>query len=155
MEAELVVENGYGKNQYQAVGKRPIRHDGVDKVTGRALYGADLTFPGMLYGAVLRSPYAHAVIKSIDTREVERHPAVKAVASSRDLALGSENLAEVGEGVVTSTRYLSNNVLAADKVLYKGHAVAAIAADSPHVAEEMLSLIKVPPRSFTPAVSNS
>lgn len=150
MEAELVLENGHGKNQYQAVGKRPIRHDGVDKVTGRALYGADLMFPGMLYGAVLRSPHAHAVIKSIDTREAERHPAVKAVASSRDLALGSENLAEVGEGVVTSTRYLSNNVLAADKVLYKGHAVAAIAADSPHVAEEMLSLIKVEYEALPP-----
>ena len=53
--------------QFHAVGTRPIRHDGLDKVTGRANYGADFSVPGMLFGAVLRSPYAHARIVSIDT----------------------------------------------------------------------------------------
>ena len=128
---------------FVAVGHRPIRHDGVDKVTGKAMYGADISLPGMLYGAMLRSPHAHARIVSIDTSRAEAHPDVKAVATSADLALGSERLTEVGEDVITTTRYLSNNVLAADKVLYKGHAVAAIAASSPHVAEEALSLIDV------------
>ena len=128
---------------FVAVGHRPIRHDGVDKVTGKALYGADIVLPGMLYGAMLRSPHAHARIISIDTSKAEANPDVKAVATSADLALGSEKLAEVGEGVVTSTRYMSNNVLAADKVLYKGHAVAAVAASNPHVAEEALALIDV------------
>ena len=112
-------------------------------MTGKAAYGADISLPGMLYGAMLRSPHAHARIIAIDTSRAEAHPDVKAVATSADLALGSERLTEVGEDVVTTTKYLSNNVLAADKVLYKGHAVAAIAASSPHVAEEALSLIDV------------
>ena len=50
---------------FRVIGTRPIRHDGVDKVTGRAKYGADYAFPGMLHGKILRSPHAHAVIKSI------------------------------------------------------------------------------------------
>ena len=48
------------ENKYKVVGTRPIRHDGEDKVTGRALYGADFTTTGLLHGKVLRSPYAHA-----------------------------------------------------------------------------------------------
>ena len=138
-ESQAAATNG----GFVAVGHRPIRHDGVDKVTGKAMYGADISLPGMLYGAMLRSPHAHARIISIDTSRAEANPDVKAVATSADLALGSEKLAEVGEGVVTSTRYMSNNVLAADKVLYKGHAVAAVAASNPHVAEEALALIDV------------
>ena len=55
------------KKEYKVVGTRPIRHDGVDKVTGRALYGADFQAAGLLHGRVLRSPHAHARIKSIDT----------------------------------------------------------------------------------------
>src|SRR3972149_4830600 len=70
---------------YQYIGTRPIRHDGVDKVTGRASYGADLAMPGMLRGAVLRSPHAHARIVSIDTGPAEAVPGVKAVLTRRDL----------------------------------------------------------------------
>src|SRR3972149_1610643 len=70
---------------YQYIGTRPIRHDGVDKVTGRASYGADLAMPGMLRGAVLRSPHAHARIVSIDTGPAEAVPGVKAVLTGRDL----------------------------------------------------------------------
>ena len=66
---------------FVAVGHRPIRHDGVDKVTGKAMYGADISLPGMLYGAMLRSPHAHARIVSIDTSRAEAHPDVKAVAT--------------------------------------------------------------------------
>ncbi len=139
--------------EYKVIGKRPIRHDGVDKVTGKALYGADIHLPGMLYGKVLRSPHAHARIKRIDTSKAEAFPGVKAVATSRDLAAVSDRLAELGEDVVTSLKYLSNNVLAADKVLYKGHPVAAVAATNPHVAEEALSLIEVE-YEVLPAVTN-
>ena len=53
--------------EFKWVGKRPIRPDGVDKVTGRAKFGADMHLPGMLIGRVLRSPHAHARIRSIDT----------------------------------------------------------------------------------------
>ena len=50
------------KSDYKVIGTRPIRHDGYDKVTGRAQYGADIKLPGMIFGAVLRSPHAHAKI---------------------------------------------------------------------------------------------
>jgi CO/xanthine dehydrogenase Mo-binding subunit len=56
------------EKHYRVIGTRPIRQDGTDKVTGRAVYGADIRMPGMLYGAMLRSPHAHARILSIDTR---------------------------------------------------------------------------------------
>jgi xanthine dehydrogenase molybdenum-binding subunit len=55
------------RRQFRYVGTRPVRHDGADKVTGRANFGADATFPGMLHGRVLRSPHAHARILAIDT----------------------------------------------------------------------------------------
>ena len=71
--------------RFKWVGTRPIRPDGVPKVTGRALYGADLKLPGMLYGKILRSPHAHARIKSIDTSAAEALPGVKAVMTAADL----------------------------------------------------------------------
>ena len=67
--------------EYKTIGRRPIRHDGVDKVTGKASYGADLNLPGMIYGKVLRSPHAHARIKSINTSKADAHPEVLAVAT--------------------------------------------------------------------------
>ena len=69
---------------FEYVGTRPVRHDGVDKVTGRAAYGADLSMPGLLHGAILRSPHAHARIKSIDTSAAEKLPGVKAVVTRDD-----------------------------------------------------------------------
>ncbi|MGQ4807790.1 hypothetical protein NKDENANG_01150 [Candidatus Entotheonellaceae bacterium PAL068K] len=77
---------------YQVIGKRPIRHDGAEKVTGHARYGADIQLPGMLYGKMLRSPYAHARIKSIDTRHAEELPGVRAVITSADLPQPSGRL---------------------------------------------------------------
>ena len=139
MTSNLVLSNV----EFNVVGTRPIRHDGVDKVTGRAQYAADVQLPGALHGKVLRSPHAHALIKSIDTSRAEAHPGVLAVATSKDFAPVPDRLAEVGEDAVLSLKYLSNNVLAGDKVLYKGHAVAAVAAENPHDAEEALKLIQV------------
>ncbi len=130
------------KRSYQVIGTRPIRHDVTDKVIGRALYGIDIRLPGMLYGAVLRSPHAHARIVSIDTSQAEALPGVKAVVTATDLPDIADKIAAVGESSV-NLRYQSNNVLARDKVLYYGHAVAAVAATSPHIAEEALTLIKV------------
>ena len=72
--------------EYKVVGKRPIRHDGYDKVTGKAQYGADISPPGLLHGKILRSPHAHARIISIDTSRAEAHPDVRAVATSADFA---------------------------------------------------------------------
>ena len=126
--------------EYDVVGTRPLRPDGADKVTGRALYGADFSATGLLHGKVLRSPHAHARIRSIDTSKAEAAPGVLAVVTNADMPTGGED--EIGsEGVAIGD--LRRNVLAADKALYKGHAVAAVAAVSPHDAEEALALIEV------------
>lgn len=130
------------KPKYKVIGTRPVRHDGVDKVTGRARYGADTELTGMLYGAMLRSPHAHANIKSIDTSRAEAFPGVRAVMTSADLPEQGNRIVELGEGAV-NMRHLRANVLAAEKVLYKGHAIAAVAADSIHIAQEAVKLIDI------------
>ena len=122
---------------YKVVGTRPIRHDGTDKVTGRAKYGADFQAAGLLHGKVLRSPHAHARIKSIDTSKALALPGVLAVITGKDMPLASM------ENPSRAARFSSENLLAGSKVLYKGHAVAAVAAISPHIAESALSLINV------------
>ena len=138
-ERNMILETG----KYDVIGTRPVRHDGADKVTGRALYGADVFPAGLLHAKVLRSPHAHALIKSIDVSKAEAHPAVKAVVTGADLKpVEAGTIVDLGESTV-DLKYLRGNVLARDKVLYKGHAVAALAATSPHEAEEALSLIEV------------
>ena len=139
MTSNLVLSNV----EYDVVGKRPIRHDGVDKVTGKATYGGYVKVPRQVRGKILRSPHAHAKIKSIDTSAAEAHPGVLAVVTAKDLAEVPDILAEIGEDAVLSLKYLSNNILAGDKVLYKGHPVAAVAAENAHEAEAALKLIKV------------
>jgi len=124
--------------KYAVVGKRPVRHDGIEKVTGGAQYGADMRLPGLLYGKVLRSPHAHARIRSIDTRKASAYLAGAAVVTSADLPPS----VPVDQSVVLG-QTPSQNILANGKVLYKGHPVAAVAANSPHVAAEALALIEV------------
>src|SRR5580700_10387867 len=109
---------------FKVIGTRPIRHDGVDKVTGRAKYGADYAFPGMLHGKVLRSPHAHALIKSINYQKALALPGVAAIVTGADLPDVVGKKEQVGEGAV-NTRYLAMNIMARGKVLYDGHAVAA------------------------------
>ena len=130
------------KKEYKVIGTRPIRHDGVDKVTGRAIYGADFQITGLLHGRVLRSPHAHARIVSIDTSRAEAHPGVKGVVTAKDLPTAEDKMADLGEGAV-NLKYLCDNILANDKALYKGHAIAAVAATNPHIAEEACELIDV------------
>src|ERR1700690_2633621 len=105
------------KKKYKVIGTRPLRHDGVDKVTGRAKYGADLQLSGMLYGAVLRSPHAHARIVSIDVAPALALPGVRAVVTRDDLIDPAHRTAELGEGAV-DIAHLSRNVLAREKALY-------------------------------------
>ena len=114
------------KHQFKVIGTRPIRHDGVDKVTGRARYGADITLPGLLHGKVLRSPHAHACIKSIDTSAAKALPGVKAVITGADFPDIAPGMLQIGENFV-NPRHLAFNIMARDKVLYDGHAVAAVA----------------------------
>ena len=118
---------------FSAVGTRPVRPDGIDKVTGKAMFGADLSAPGMLIGAILRSPHAHARIKSIDTSAAEALSEVKGIVTRADFnPMTSRANADVLE-----------NVMAGEKALYDGHAVAAIAATSASAAKKALRLIKV------------
>ena len=130
------------KPQFDVVGTRPIRPDGVDKVTGRAKYGADLKMAGQLVGKVLRSPHAHARIKSIDTSKAAAMPGVKAIVTAGDFPKQASEFVPAGEGVV-NYRDISNNVIARDKVLYEGHAVAAVAALNEKTAIAALDAIKV------------
>lgn len=129
-------------SEYKVIGTRPIRHDGVDKVTGRAVYGNDVKLPGMIFGKVLRSPHAHAIIRAIDTREAEQSEGVLAVVTSADFDAMSDKMAELGEGAI-SLAFLTRNCMAREKVLYKGHAVAAVAARTPYQAEAALAKIRV------------
>jgi len=124
------------------VGTRAIRPDGMDKVTGRAKFGADLTAPGMLVGRVLRSPHAHARIKSIDTSKAEALPGVKAVITGEDFPEMSPDPVPAGEMMV-NYRDMMHNILAKHKALYDGHAVAAVAAISDSIAREACKLIEV------------
>ena len=135
---------------YRVVGKRPIRPDGVDKVTGRAQYGADVYPVGLLHGKVLRSPHAHARILSIDTSKAEAHPGVSAVVTGSDFPLAS--LGKEADGY-QRLKSATDHIMASDKVLFKGHPVAAVAASDPHVAEEAIQLINVVYQELPPVTN--
>jgi CO/xanthine dehydrogenase Mo-binding subunit len=125
------------KPGYKWVGTRPIRPDGLDKVTGKARFGADLKLPGMLYGWVLRSPHAHASIRSIDTATASAMPGVRAVITGADFP----DLREAGRSADDVN--LAANVMARDKVLYEGHVVAAVAATTRQEAKRAAEAIAV------------
>src|SRR6266566_4792830 len=133
--ATILEKPGYNPDKnLKIVGTSPVKHDGVDKVTGRARFGADLFLPGMLVGKILRSPHAHARIKSIDTSAAEKLPGVKAVVTRADFP-------ETKAG--TPGGDMSRNAMAREKALYDGHPVAAVAATSELIAKQALKLIKV------------
>jgi CO/xanthine dehydrogenase Mo-binding subunit len=118
---------------FTSVGTTPNRPDGLDKVTGRAKFGADAHAPGMLHAAIVRSPHAHARIVSIDTSKAEALKGVKTVVTRADFATG-----------LTGENWnILENVMAGDTALYDGHAVAAVAAISPLVARDAIKLIEV------------
>ncbi|RVD21781.1 xanthine dehydrogenase family protein molybdopterin-binding subunit [Mesorhizobium sp. M4B.F.Ca.ET.017.02.2.1] len=125
----------YSGRNFSSVGTRPIRPDGVDKVTGRARYGADFNMAGQLVGRVLRSPHAHAVIRKIDTSKAEKLAGVKAVITAKDLP----DLTDGDAGMYD----ILDNCMARAKALYDGHAVAAVAAVDARTARQALKLIEV------------
>jgi len=133
---------GNEKQTFRVVGTRPVRPDGVDKVTGRAAFGADFTLPGMIWGQVVRSPHPHARIRSIDASAALALPGVRAVVTARDFPDLPSEVSTGGESPI-NFRHVSLNVIARDKVLYEGHAVAAVAATSTALAAEAAALIKV------------
>jgi CO/xanthine dehydrogenase Mo-binding subunit len=129
--------------EYKVVGTRPVRHDGTDKVTGRAQYGADIRLTGMLWGKVKRSPHAHAIIKTIDTSKALALPGVKAVITRADFPPTSPEIVETDEAGYTPLPWVVDRVMAGEKALFRGHAVAAVAATDSHIAEDALDLIEV------------
>ena len=130
-------------SDFDVIGTRPIRHDGPDKVTGRARYAADIHPPGWLVGKVLRSPHAHAVIRSIDASRALAIPGVKAVVTAADLPDVSAEIADQEEGMTVNYGFYSRNVMAREKALYCGHAVAAVAATSAGAADQALLALEV------------
>ncbi len=138
--------------EYKVVGTRPIRHDGIDKVTGAAKYGADIQLAGMLHGKVLRSPYAHARIRGIDTSRAEALPGVLAVIAAKDFPIIQDQIIDLAE-TQGNVRLMAEHVMAHHKALYQGHAVAAVAATSPHIAEQALGLIDIDYEVLEPVLS--
>ena len=130
-------------NDYAEIGKRPIRHDGWEKVTGKAQFGADVTLPGTLYGEVLRSTYAHARIKSIDTSKAMAMDGVFAVVTAADFP----RLPFGGQGTI------ARDNLAHEKVLYHGHGVAAVAATTRAIAQAAADLIEVDYEPLPPVMN--
>jgi len=136
-------------NNYKVIGTRPIRHDGMEKVTGKAVYTADVQLPNMSYGAILRSPHAHALIKSMDTTAAENMDGVFGVITGKDFQSGIDKDIEIGEGIA-NFKYDSMNIMAREKVMYVGHAVAAVSAKDRNTAEEALKKIKITYETLTP-----
>ena len=125
----------FTNQKFKLIGTRVPRPDGIDKVTGRARYGADASAPGQLVGMILRSPHAHAEIRKIDTSAAEALPGVKAIVTSADLpdkVGGRRDMLDILE-----------NCMARGRALYDGHAVAAVAAIDAETAKRALKLIKV------------
>ena len=135
MAHDILDNSGFSADRkLKIVGTNPIKHDGWDKVTGAAKFSSDIVLPGMLVGKVLRSPHAHAVIKSIDTSAAEKLSGVKAVVTRADFP-------EIKEG--TPYGDMTRMVIAREKVYHEGHPVAAVAATSESIAKRALKLIKV------------
>lgn len=129
-------------SDFKVVGTRPIRHDGYDKVTGRAKYGADIQLADLLHGSLLRSPHAHARIRSIDTSKAEALEGVRAVITWRDLPEKPTPPTNFME-MLADPQVLTQICLARGKALYKGHAIAAVAATSKQIADAAIDLIQV------------
>ncbi|MBI4523111.1 MAG: xanthine dehydrogenase family protein molybdopterin-binding subunit [Deltaproteobacteria bacterium] len=138
------ISGGTSLKKYSAIGKASLRVDGADKVSGKAFYTADRALAGMAWGKVLRSPIPHGRITRIDTSRAEAYPGVFAVLTARDVS-----------SQLFGRQLRDMPILARDRVRFVGEKVAAIAAESPEVAEEAANLIEVGyeelPAVFDPA----
>ncbi|HSF32326.1 MAG TPA: xanthine dehydrogenase family protein molybdopterin-binding subunit [Candidatus Tectomicrobia bacterium] len=128
---------------FRIIGRKTPKVDAIDKVTGRAQFGADVPLPRLLIGKVLRSPYAHARIRRIDTSKAAALPGVHAIITGNDLPTVTPGTPGRSGSATIQESYLSQEVLAKDRVLFHGHVVAAVAATSSDIAEAALELIRV------------
>ena len=128
--------------EFKIIGSRPVRPDGLDKVTGRARYGADLNMQGQIYGHVVRSPHAHAVIQSIDCSKAAAMEGVLAVMTGDDLVKPGNEMLGSGEGAM-ALKDLVPMLMSQGAVLFHSQAVAAVAATSPELAAEAARAVEV------------
>jgi xanthine dehydrogenase molybdenum-binding subunit len=136
----------------RVVGQGVKRVDSPERVTGKAIYGADHATPGTLYGKIVRSPYANARILSIDVRAALRHPGVKAVVTSHDFPHIELTMQAVGGEITMTPRDQRRMQMAEDRVFYHGQAVAAVAADDLNAADAAAKLVKVTYEPIDPVV---
>lgn len=129
---------------FNVAGKKAHRVDGIEKVTGKALYTGDLELPGMAYAKILRSPVAHARLMKVDASKAQQLTGVIATLTRDDI---KEFNYKYG------ATYKDQSIVAVDKVRYVGDPVAAVLAENPAVAEEALNLIDVDYAEL-PTVSN-
>ena len=138
----MLTKTKHVEKETKLIGTSPIRPDGVPKVTGMAQYGADYSLPGMLWAKVLRSPHAHARIRSIDTSKAAALKGVKAVITGHDFP--DQKHEYLGpERVAVNYWHMTRNIMAREKALYEGHSIAAVAATTQAIAEEAIGLIEV------------
>ncbi|MBL4622079.1 MAG: xanthine dehydrogenase family protein molybdopterin-binding subunit [Immundisolibacteraceae bacterium] len=141
------------RTEFDVIGTTPIRKDGEEKVTGAALFGDDIHLPGMLHGAMLRSPHPHARIISIDKSKAEALKGVRTVIIGADMPTLSATIVAAGEGGEVNMQDIADNCMARDKVFYDGHVLAAVAADNKHIAEAACALIEVEYELLTPVLN--
>ena len=120
------------KAEFKVVGTSPARIGGIERVTGKGVYGVDLMLKDQLHGGILRSQYAHAKIVSIDTSEAKALPGVHAVVTAAD-----------APDVRYGRTYFDRYILARNRVRYMGDPVAAVAAETPAIVKQALKKIKV------------
>lgn len=135
---------------YKWVGTRPVRPDGLDKVTGKARFAADLVLPNMIEGVTLRSPHPHARIVSIDTSVAESMPGVAAVITGADF-VSIQDLAESGAN--QAEQFDAIKLMARDKALFEGHVVAAVAASTRREARAAANAIVIEYEALEPVLS--
>ena len=140
--------------QFKIVGTRPVRPDGMDKVTGRAVYGADVRMQGMLIGRVLRSPHAHARLLRIDASKALVLDGVRAVITAADFPDAGDTIVPTIRGPIP-LQWQQDHLIASQKVLFRGHPVAAVCATDAHIAEDALELIEVEYELLQPVMSGS
>ena len=140
------------KIENPSVGTNTVRPDGVDKVTGRAIYGADVRLPNMTYGRVKRSPHAHALIKSIDITKALALPGVLSIVTSEDFPSPVEAILQTIRGPMPA-QWDIERLMARRKVLFRGHPVAAVSATDAHIAEDAVELIEVEYDVLPPVVT--
>jgi len=135
-------------DDFSEIGQPLPRTDLRGHVTGRTVYFADRTFPGMLYLKMVRSPHHHARILSIDTSEAEKHPGVVRILTAKDVP---QNLYTIL--ILIQVGPEDEHVLAEDKVRWKGEAVVAVLAETERAAQEAAAKVKVEYEVLEPVLS--